>query len=115
MNADVYFFRRSLQEWTDEQVVHILRCLRLALKKGAVVQVQDLYIPEPGQCPVWQLRTFRASDMIAMALGSSGSRDREEWGRLFEDAGPGFDYQGVRVIPGSDIAFVEAVWRGGEM
>ena len=110
--ADVYFFRRVMMEWTDEKAVEIVKALRPALKKGALVQIQDPYLPPPGSCPLWQERKFRDSDMLAMSLGSGGSREDGEWKRIFDLAGPGFDFKGVRTVPGSNIAFIEAVWQG---
>ena len=111
-NAEVYFIRRVLMEWTDEKAVEILKALKPALKVGALVQVQDFYVPEPGACPLWQERKFRGSDMLALAIANAGQRELEEWRSLFEHAGPGFEFQGVRMVPATDIAFIEAVWKG---
>ena len=113
--ADVYFFRRVMMEWTDEKAVEIVKALRPALKKGALVQIQDPYVPPPGSCPIWQERKYRDSDMLAMSLGSGGSREDGEWKRIFDLAGPGFDFKGVRTVPGSNIAFIEAVWQGDDV
>jgi hypothetical protein len=113
-DADVYFFRRVMMEWTDEKAVEIVKALKPALKKGALVQIQDPYLPPPGSCPIWQERKYRDSDMLAMAVANAGSREDDEWKTIFDLAGPGFDFKGVRMVPGSDIAFIEAVWHGDD-
>ena len=110
--ADVYFFRRVMMEWTEEKAAEILKALKPALKKGALVQIQDPYLPPPGLCPLWQERKYRDSDTLAFALGSAGSREEDEWEKIFHLAGPGFDFKGVRMVSGSNVAFIEAVWQG---
>lgn len=111
-DADAYFFRRVMMEWNDKQVIQILSALKPALKVGAMVQIQDFFVPEPGRCPLWQERQFRSSDLLALALANAGSRESEEWRLLFERSGSGFEWKGVRIVENSDVAFIEAVWKG---
>jgi chemotaxis methyl-accepting protein methylase len=47
-NADVYFFRCTLHNWSDELVVKILKALIPALKPGARVVIQDNGLAPPG-------------------------------------------------------------------
>jgi hypothetical protein len=114
-DADVYFFRRVMMEWTDEKCVDMIKALKPALKKGALVQVQDPYLGEPGAYPVWQERKFRDSDLLALAVANAGSREEEQWEGIFKSAGPGFEFKGVRTVAGSDVAFIEGVWVGEEV
>lgn len=111
-DADLYFFRRVFMEWPDDKAVEIIKALKPALKEGALVQIQDFYVPAPGVSPLWQERQFRNSDLLALAIANAGQRELEEWQEIFKHAGPGFEFKGVRVVPGSDIAFIEAVWQG---
>ena len=99
-------------EWTDEKAVSIIQALRPALKKGARVLIADVYVPEAHACPIWQERRFRSSDLLALALSGAGSREREDWEELFKEAGPGFSFKGVKLVPNSDVALIEAVWQG---
>lgn len=110
--ADVYFFRRVMMEWPDEKAVEMVKALKPALKKGALVQIQDPHLPPPGSCPIWQDRKYRESDMLAFAIANTGSREEEDWQNIFTMAGPGFEFEGVRMISGSNFAFIEAVWVG---
>jgi hypothetical protein len=47
-DADVYFFRCTLHNWSDELVVKILKALIPALKLGARVVIQDNGLAPPG-------------------------------------------------------------------
>ncbi|KAK3613592.1 hypothetical protein LTR56_027789 [Elasticomyces elasticus] len=109
--AEVYFFRRVMVEWGDDRAAEMLRALVPALKKGSRVLIEDVCTPAPGTLGIWQERRYRCSDLLAMTLGA-GNREREGWGRMFELAGPGFEYKGATLVKGSDGILVEALWRG---
>ena len=113
-DADVYFYRRVMIEWPEEKAVEMIRALKPALKVGALVQIQDVHTPVPGDCPIWQAQRFRNSDMLGLAIANTDQREEDEWRRIFKKAGPGFEFKGVRAVPNSDIAFIEAVWQGEE-
>lgn len=108
-DADVYFIRRVFMEWSDDRGVLILKNLLPAMKKGSRVLIQDFHVPDPGTCMLWQERRFRASDMLTFALNSAGHRELEDWEELFKKAGSGFQFQGVKPVPNSDVVFIEAV------
>ena len=111
-DADVYFFRWVFMEWSDEKTTQVMRALKPALKVGAVVQIVDFYVPEPGTCPVWQERRFRNRDLLALALSNSGSKELENWREIFKNAGPGFEFKGVSWVLNTDNAVVTAIWKG---
>ena len=114
-DAAVYFIRRVLMEITDEKASQILKELKPALRAGAIVLVQDPITPEPGSCPLWQERKFRNSDMLALAVSNSSQKETAEWRALFEKSGPGYEFRGVKMAPATDIAFIEAIWRGSDV
>ena len=58
-NADVYLFRWILHNWSDLYFIRILRNLIPALKKGAVILVNDFVLPEPGTLGLWQEERIR--------------------------------------------------------
>ncbi|KAK3681913.1 hypothetical protein LTR37_020756 [Vermiconidia calcicola] len=112
-DAEVYFIRRVLMQMTDSECIDIFNALKPAMKCGSKVIVQDPMIPDPGTCPVWQERRYRDSDMLAFVSSNSSPREWDDWERIFEQAGPGFKFQGVTMAPCSNTAFVEAIWQGG--
>lgn len=112
LNAAVYLIRRVMMDKSDAECVKILRCLRPALKRGAHVLVQDPYLPKSGVSPVWQERTLRNLDLEILALHPVNAREPEAWPAIFEQAGPGFEFKGVKLVPNTDMSIAEAVWRG---
>lgn len=52
--ADVYFLRWVLHDWSDTYCVKILRCLIPALKKGARIIISEMTIPPPGLVSQYQ-------------------------------------------------------------
>lgn len=46
--ADVYFLRWVLHDWSDKYCVKILRCLIPALRKGARIIISEMIMPPPG-------------------------------------------------------------------
>lgn len=48
VKADAYLFRNIFHNWSDFQVVRILKATIPALKPGAHIVVNDVLLPEPG-------------------------------------------------------------------
>ena len=59
VQAEVYYIRWCLHNWSDEYAIKILRCLISALKEGARVIVHDSCIPEPEDMPRWREKRLR--------------------------------------------------------
>ena len=59
VQAQVYYIRWRLHNWSDKYAVKILRCLIPALKDGARVVVHDSCIPESEDMPRWKERKLR--------------------------------------------------------
>lgn len=57
--ADVYLFRWILHNWSDLYCIRILRNLIPALKRGAMILVNDNVLPEPGTLGQWQEERIR--------------------------------------------------------
>lgn len=111
-DADVYFIRRVMMEWPDEKAALILRELIPAMKPGARVLIQDVHVPEPGNCSLWQERRFRESDLLALSISNAGQRELGDWKKMFDMAGPELEYKGVKPVPNSNVLFIEAIRRG---
>jgi SAM-dependent methyltransferase len=100
--GDVYLLKYIMHNWADDQAVRILRNCREAMAPGGRVLVCDPVIP-PGNTP----HTGKLMDLVVMSIYSGGcERTKEEFGRLFADAGLRLS----RVIDtGSHVSIVEAV------
>lgn len=71
-NADVYFFRMVLHDWSDKYCVHILRNLIPALKQGARILINDFCLPDPGTVSKYQERNARfVTDTANIFMGAT--------------------------------------------
>ena len=59
VQAQVYYIRWCLHNWSDKYAVKILRSLIPALKDGARVVVHDTCIPEAKEVPRWREKRLR--------------------------------------------------------
>jgi len=57
--ADVYFFRWILHDWSDDRASLILRNLIPALKPGANIVLKEMIMPEPGTMPFFHEKNLR--------------------------------------------------------
>lgn len=58
-NADVYFMRFILHDWSDKYAIKILKCLVPALKKGSRVLAQEHVLPAPGEMSAYNEQNMR--------------------------------------------------------
>ena len=111
-NADVYFFRWVLHNWADRYCTKILRNLIPALKPGAKIVVNDIVLPEAGAIPHWHEARVRALDLAMASVQNSHERELADWAKIFEQADPGFEFQGAEKPVGSDLWILVAEWKG---
>ncbi|KAI1092133.1 S-adenosyl-L-methionine-dependent methyltransferase [Rostrohypoxylon terebratum] len=110
-DADVYHFRWIFHDWPDRYCVKLLRALIPALKPGARVIVSDYVVPESGTTSRYKEGLVRGFDLAMMELFNSREREEKDWERLFDEADSRFRFEGVRTVPGADLAFISATWR----
>lgn len=58
-DADVYFLRWILHDWSDANATKILTKLTPALKRGANVIIQEFIVPPSGTTPFYYEKTIR--------------------------------------------------------
>lgn len=59
VQADVYYMRWILHNWSDKYCKVILEALIPALKKGSRILIQDFYMPKPGELAIWKEQDAR--------------------------------------------------------
>jgi chemotaxis methyl-accepting protein methylase len=59
VQADVYFIRWCMHNWSDKYAIKILRALIPALKPGARVLINDGVLPEPGTAGIVEEKALR--------------------------------------------------------
>ncbi|KAK4215756.1 S-adenosyl-L-methionine-dependent methyltransferase [Rhypophila decipiens] len=121
-HARVYFFRYCFHNWSDKYAVQMLNALKGAMKKGySYVVINDVVIPSKEELddlerdgrPV-DLVGLRTSDLAMAYLFNASDRERSDWERLFELAGPGFRVERCDMVGGAGMGIVVALWVGEE-
>lgn len=79
--GDLYLLKHILHDWTDDECVTILRCIRKAMDPAARVVVAELPILEGGSSPFTVLVDV---NMLVMVTGKE--RTPEEYAELFRRA-----------------------------
>lgn len=111
--ADVYYLRWILHNWSDKYCRLILQALIPALKKGARVLVQDTCMPEPGDIPLWREKDLRAADLNMAAVFNARERTVDEWRELFSGTDSRFVLNQVIEPKGSALGILEFLWDEG--
>lgn len=58
-DADVYFFKWIIHDWSDKYAIQILRSLIPGLKKGAKIILNEYIVPQPGEVSILKEREIR--------------------------------------------------------
>lgn len=114
-DADVYFFRWIMHNYSTPYAIKILRNLIPALKPGARILIHDHCLSEPGQENPWDEKLMRGMDLVMLALLNAQERTEAEFRQLFKSADEGFAFKGVTRPPGSRMSVIEAVWKPDEV
>lgn len=51
-------------------------------------------------------------DLTMTEIQNSHERDVDDWASLFEQAGPGFEFQGANLPNGANLWMLVAEWKG---
>ncbi|GKT62234.1 O-methyltransferase [Colletotrichum tofieldiae] len=109
-DADVYFFRWIIHNYSTPYAVSILKNLVPALKPGAKVVIKDHCLREPGQETPWDERIIRSMDMVMLAVLNAQERNEDEYRELFKAADERYVFKGVMRPKGCRMSIIEAVW-----
>ena len=129
-NADIYFLRSILHDWSDKYAIKILRNLTPALKIGARIIVNEVCLPEPNTISKYHEQLVRyvlykpqvqfndiannissGYDLAMKAKFNSKERDADDWAALFEAADKRFKIQRIKCSPGSILSVIDVIWN----
>ncbi|KAF2648949.1 sterigmatocystin 8-O-methyltransferase precursor [Lophiostoma macrostomum CBS 122681] len=110
-NAEIYFFRWILHDWSDKYCVKILRALIPALKPGARLLFSERCLEPPCTLPLAAERWNRDSDITMLATSNSQERDEGDWKALLEAADLNFTLEEVRRTPGAKLDLIVVRWK----
>ncbi|KAF2468415.1 sterigmatocystin 8-O-methyltransferase precursor [Lindgomyces ingoldianus] len=110
-NADIYFFRWILHDWSDKYCIKIIRALIPALKPGARLLFSERCLEPPCTLPLRAEKWNRDSDITMLATSNSQERDEDDWKALFKAADSNITLEEVRRTPGAKLDLIVARWK----
>ena len=110
--AAVYLYRWTVHNWPDKYALKMLRALIPAMVSGSKVLIMDGLMPPRGSVSNTFERKTRSLDLTMLLLANAKEREPEEWRRLYEEADPRFQFEGITSPEGSDMSLIVARWEG---
>ncbi|KAF2683382.1 putative Sterigmatocystin 8-O-methyltransferase [Lentithecium fluviatile CBS 122367] len=111
-NADVYYLRWIMHNWSDKYCNLILSALLPALKPGARVIIHESLMPEPGTTALWKEKNLRTTDLNMAGAFNAKERTKVELEALLKKADPAFTLRNVVEPKGSALQMMEFEWEG---
>jgi hypothetical protein len=108
-NADVYFMRRILHDWSDKYAVKVLQNIVPAMGPKSRILICELVLPPPGVVPVSAERMMVALDMQMLVALPALERSSELWARLLAKADKRLKIKEIHGAPGGPSSIVEVV------
>ncbi|XXG94153.1 hypothetical protein Hte_000405 [Hypoxylon texense] len=105
VQADIFFLRWVLHNWSDDYCIMILRALIPAPRPGIRIVIQETLMPEPGSVAFWR-KYLRAEDLNMGAIFNSEERSFGQWEVLLAAADARFI-----VTQGSALGILEVLWQ----
>lgn len=107
--ADVYFFRKTLLNYTDKYATQIVQALTPAAKAGNRLVIMDFIQPDrPVEANVRE-RYFRAVDLQMMLYYNCKYRTLDEWKELVSASDPAWEFERAVTPPGSALALISFI------
>ncbi|KAI5464567.1 putative O-methyltransferase [Mariannaea sp. PMI_226] len=110
-DADVYFFRWIIHNYSTPYAVKIIKSLIPALKPGARVVINEHCVQDFGVDNPWDEKVIRSMDLVMLSLLNAQERTETEFRELFKAADERFVFKGVMRPTGCRMSIVEAVWQ----
>ncbi|PSN71812.1 sterigmatocystin 8-O-methyltransferase [Corynespora cassiicola Philippines] len=111
VEADVFYLRWILHNWSDKYCVMILQALVPVLKPGGRVLIQDTLMPEPGGMASWKEMDLRSTDLNMWAVFNARERTVVEWTDLLKKADSRFEVHDIFLPVGSALALIDVRWN----
>ncbi|KAH6664209.1 sterigmatocystin 8-O-methyltransferase precursor [Halenospora varia] len=109
-DADIYYFRWILHDWSDKYCIKILKALIPALKPGARIILSERCLEPPCTLPLLQEKWNRDSDITMMATANSQERDQDDWEELFRITDPKFKLEEIKRMEGAKLDLIMVRW-----
>lgn len=111
-DADVYFFRTVIHNWSDDDSVRILSHLVQVMKPGARILIMDIVLPAPGSLPASKERLLRVRDLNMLQVFNHPERSLQDWKAIFSRVDERLEVNRVEHPAGSVLSIVELGLEG---
>ncbi|KAG8525583.1 uncharacterized protein KY384_009227 [Bacidia gigantensis] len=109
--ADAYFLRKTLLNFTDEYAKRIVAALSPALRKGNRLLIMDFVLVEKAVEATVMERYSRAVDLQMLLYYNCRYRTLDEWKALVKAGDERFEFEGEYRSPGSSMPILSFVVR----
>ncbi|KAK4031943.1 O-methyltransferase-domain-containing protein [Parachaetomium inaequale] len=109
-DADVYFFRWIMHNYSTPYAIRILKNLIPALKPGARVLINDHCLLDAGQENPWDERVMRRMDVVMLTLLNAQERTEAEFRDLFAAVDERFVFK----VSFCSLIFLLRWWKRGK-
>lgn len=111
-NADIYFFRYILHNWSDKYARKILKAVSGAMKIGSRIICCE-FLPADVSTTAWSQKQPYNMDMIQAIGWNSIERTSSDWRDVFQSVDDRLEFLGTRTPAGCSVSLIEAVLRTG--
>jgi 6-hydroxytryprostatin B O-methyltransferase len=112
LDADVYFLKHILHDWSDPYAAKIIRQIVPAMTKpGVRLLIMEGIVPPPGQAPLPIARLMSSLDMQMMTALNSKERTVDDWVALLAMADDRLQLKGVHMPEGAGFALLEVALK----
>jgi 6-hydroxytryprostatin B O-methyltransferase len=108
-NAQVYFMKHILHDWSDKYAAKILANIATAMSKDSRILIMEFIIPPPGLVPITAQRMITGIDIQMLVACHSQERTVEDWYKLVALVGGRLKIKAIHMQPGLPIGIVEVV------
>lgn len=85
----LYVIRNLLWNWSDTDVVRLMRAIKQGVGASTRILVTDGVSPVSSQFPLHEEMAYRRRDITTMSMHNVKQRTQEEWVGVFKQAAPG--------------------------
>ena len=107
VQADAYFVRMIMHDWSDQYARKILKRIAAAMKPGSRLMVMDQIMPPVGLLPGTIEKPMRALDLHMAMMFNGKEREMHEWTAILEAADPRLKIKNVVTPQGSALSVIE--------
>ena len=109
VQADVYFLRMIIHDWSDKYATIIIKQIATAMKPGSRLIIMDQIMQPVGVLPAPVEKLMRAMDLAMGMMFNAKEREMHEWTAIIEAADPRLKVKNVVTPRGSTLSMIEVI------